>query len=51
MAHARFNDVIVAEVLIDRLGLGGRLDDHEILSGLLAHLVRGLSSLVTTGPH
>ena len=36
MAHAGLDLIRTAEVLPDRLGLGGRLDDHE--AGLFFHL-------------
>ena len=41
VAHRRLHDVVVAEVLVDRLGLGGRLDDHEVFAVVLGHLVPG----------
>jgi len=43
VAHAGLYDVVVAEVLIDRLGLGRRLDDDEMFAVLFAHFELRLS--------
>src|SRR5690606_37958798 len=50
VAHRGLHDIAVTKVLVDRPGLGGRLDDHEISSVLLCHAVLRLCVTGGIGP-
>ena len=49
VADAGHHDVVAAEVLVDRLGLGGRLDDDQVLARGVGGLGRGAAGRAFAG--